>query len=72
MLRAWNTRIEVYPHSTGEGAEKDVEACGGKFHDHVVGAETVDDALSRAVLIAIGISVNPRVWKAFVVKLEVV
>lgn len=72
MLRGWNVRIEIYPHSTGEGADKDAEACGGRLHDHLVVAETADEALSRSGLIAIGIAVNPRVWKAFVTKLEII
>lgn len=69
--RGWSIRIEVYPHSSGDGAERDIEACGGRFHDQLIFADGADEALSRASLIALGIAKNPRVWQANIVKIEV-
>jgi|HubBroStandDraft_2_1064218.scaffolds.fasta_scaffold652522_2 hypothetical protein len=68
--RAWNIRIEVWPHSTGNGSKADLEACGERYYENTTMADTIDEALSRAGLIALGIKTNPRVWQANVIKVE--
>ena len=67
----WELTVGVSPHSSGEGAETDLKACGGQqFHTIKVAASDADDALRQAHILRQGIETNPRVWHALVVKIE--
>lgn len=67
VVSRWQVTIEAWPHSTGDGAEADQEACGERSVTHVVGAEDIDHALRIANLIREGVLRNPRVWQAPIV-----
>lgn len=67
----WELTVRVSPHSSGEGADHDLNACGGqRFHAVKVPASDADDALRQAHILRQGIETNPRVWHATVVKIE--
>jgi len=62
--------IEAWPHSTGEGSNKDQERAGPRKNTFLLQAENMKDAVYIAGLIAQGIEVNPMVWQAPIVLLE--
>lgn len=67
----WELTVRVSPHSSGEGQETDLKACGGqRLHTIKVVADSADDALRQAHILRQGIEINPRVWHAHVVKIE--
>lgn len=56
--------IHVWPHSTGNGADKDQLQAGEKIRTLHVEADSLEDALKMAKLYRDGIETNPMVWKA--------
>ncbi len=56
--------IDVWPHSTSEGGEKDQAACGERTQGYNVHANDFSHAFEQAKLLAKGIEANPRVWQA--------
>lgn len=60
----WKITVEVWPHSTGEGAEIDQAACGPRTQCRDVKADDIGEAIEKAILFAAGVCTNPRVWQA--------
>ena len=60
----YSIHIQVWPHSTGSGAEEDQKACGARDQKFNVHAQDFEDACRQAKLLVAGIRVNPRVWQA--------
>jgi hypothetical protein len=63
-------RIEIYPHSSGKGQDRDQELAGNRLNDFDFDADNMREASRIAELIADGIETNPAVWQANVVRLE--
>ncbi len=60
----WKIRIDVWPHSTGQGASVDQGACGPRTQIFNVIAGDIREAIGVAQMIVKGIKTNPRVWEA--------
>ena len=60
----YKINIDVWPHSTGEGGEKDRAACGPATQGYNIHANDFSHAVEQAKLLAKGIEANPRVWQA--------
>jgi hypothetical protein len=69
MTDRWLVTIEVWPHSTGNGAKADQEAAGNRSQDFAVRAEGIAVALELAECIAQGMRTNPMVWRAPIVSI---
>lgn len=69
-MRYWEIKIEVWPHSSGNGATKDQEACGDRERTFKTYAENAAEAMKHADLIVTGIKTNPMVWKAPIISLR--
>lgn len=66
-MRMWKITIEAWPHSTGNGCDRDQLAAGDRSKDYVVLAEGMADAFRLAEAIASGVRANPMVWQAPIV-----
>jgi len=64
MTDRWLVTIEAWPHSTGNGADKDQLAAGDRTQKFAVRAEGMADAFRCAEFIAQGMRTNPMVWRA--------
>lgn len=60
----WKITIEAWPHSTGKGQEADQAAAGPRVNHFVIRAVDCADALKFAEAIAMGMRVNPMIWRA--------
>ena len=60
----WQISIEIWPHSTGAGAEADQKAAGDRQRYFYVEADCIERAYMSARCIQSGILCNPAVWKA--------
>lgn len=60
----WAITIEAWPHSSGQGHDKDQESCGPRTKIHHTRANNIEQAMMHAKLIAEGIERNPMVWQA--------
>jgi hypothetical protein len=60
----WQIKIEAWPHSSGNGADKDQAACGWREKEFVVRADDFDAAHTLAKAIVAGVRSNPAVWQA--------
>ena len=62
----WRIIIAVWPHSTGNGRESDLEAAGVKDGDlyFYVDAEDFAEAAKMAHCYSEGVRSHPAVWKA--------
>lgn len=63
-MNRWRVTIEAWPHSSGKGQEADQAAAGPRTNDFVVRAVDMSAALEAAEHIAMGMRVNPMVWRA--------
>ena len=63
-MMKWEITIEAWPHSNGQGADKDQEACGPRSQVFHTRAETIDQALVHAHMAAAGMKTNPMMWQA--------
>lgn len=63
-MAKWNVTIESWPHSTGNGADKDQQAAGERTRVIVVDAEDIEGALKAAKIFVEGMKTNPMVWQA--------
>ena len=66
----WIVRMDVWACSTGQGADKDSEAVGGRHRTFNVQGEEILDAHAQAELIITGIKTNPRVWRCHITAIE--
>jgi hypothetical protein len=69
MADRWLITIEAWPHSTGNGQEADQKAAGPRKNDFVVRAEGMQSAFEAAEQIAMGMRVNPMIWRAPIVSI---
>lgn len=60
----WRITIELWPHSTGNGAEADQKAVGDREHYYYVDAYDISEALKFAHAFSDGACLSPAVWKA--------
>ena len=58
----WRITIEAWPHSTGQGADKDQLQAGKRRQHFVVEATDHGDAVKLGEHIAQGMRTNPMVW----------
>lgn len=70
MADRWIITIEAWPHSTGNGADADQRAAGPRKNDFVVRAEGMKAAFEAAEFIAMGMRVNPAIWRAPIVSIN--
>jgi hypothetical protein len=64
MADRWIITIEAWPHSTGKGDNADQEAAGPRKNDFAVRALDMKAAFEAAEHIAMGMRVNPMIWRA--------
>ena len=69
MGERWLVTIEAWPHSTGNGQDTDQKAAGPRKNDFVVKAEGMRSAFEAAEQIAMGMRVNPMIWRAPIVSI---
>lgn len=67
MADRWMVTIEAWPHSTGNGHEADQKAAGPLKNDFAVRALDMGAAFEAAEHIAMGMRVNPMIWRAPIV-----
>lgn len=67
MTDRWIITIEAWPHSTGNGHEADQKAAGERKTDFAVRALDMGAAFEAAEHIAMGMRVNPMIWRAPIV-----
>lgn len=60
----WEIIIEVWPYSTGQGADTDQQACGPRTHLQIIRADDFAIASKYANVAACALKSNPRVWQA--------
>lgn len=63
----WRITIEVWPHSTGKGAELDQEAAGEREQYFYADARDIDEAFGMARCFEEGVCANPAVRGAAIV-----
>lgn len=63
-MTRWRITIEVWPHSSGNGADVDQKDAGERTNYFYVNAYEIDNALEMARCFQTGILINPAVWKA--------
>src|SRR4051812_46291093 len=62
IMWEWEIIIEVWPYSTGQGADTDQQACGPRTHLQVIRADDFAIASKYANVAACALKSNPRVW----------
>lgn len=65
----WDVSIEVWPHSTGKGADEDQKAAGARARTIRVKADSIGIALRLAQLFADGVKTNPAVWQVPIMRI---
>ena len=63
-MNRWRITIQVWPYSTGRGADEDQKAAGERVRYFYVNAHDIRDAMKMAQCFAEGIETSPAVWKA--------
>jgi hypothetical protein len=71
MSDNWLISMDVWPFSTGAGADKDQKAAGDRLQVISVQAEDIGNALKLGNLFAKGIKTNPSVWQVRIKKIEI-